>query len=124
MNDTGKSSLNFRIRQHALHACLAMIAIVLLAGCVYDDYYGGYGRGYYGGYGGGYYDDYGGLYDGYGYYGGHRAYYGGHRGYYGGHRGYYGGGLHRGYSFGTHHSIGRGGFGHGGGYGHGGSRGH
>ena len=38
----GKSSLKLRKRQRVLHAFLAMTAIVVLAGCVYDGYHGGY----------------------------------------------------------------------------------
>lgn len=51
----GKSSLKLRKRQRALYAFLAMIAIVVLAGCVGHGYYGGsygyrgpsYSSGYY-----------------------------------------------------------------------------
>ena len=62
--DTGQSSPKFGKRRRALYTFLAMTAIVVLAGCVSDGYYGGsYGYrgpyhsgGYYGGgfHGGGY----------------------------------------------------------------------
>jgi hypothetical protein len=55
--ESGKPSPKLRKRQRTLYSFLAMTAIVVLAGCVSDGYYGGYygypGYYHYGGYYGG-----------------------------------------------------------------------
>lgn len=62
--EAGKPSPKLRKRQRTLYAFLAMTAIVVLAGCVYDGYHGG-SYGYRGSYhSGGYYG--GGFHGGYG----------------------------------------------------------